>query len=204
MSGKPLDEHSANRELEAQFQYAIRPALIPIIQSLAEDLRRLEPAAPGDEFGVQPRHVQAAVARLVDGWLAPPGPTPPSEPFAFISYSHADADFVRELCAKIEQSGLRTWIDERSIRTGERWVNVLRKAIDDCTVCVIVLTRSALTSEWCRYEQAVVVHLDKAFIARRYVELDEIPPPLKDVHMHRLHTSQDLDDFVAELRRHFD
>lgn len=74
---------------------------------------------------------------------------------AFISYSHSDADWVREQllpCLENARPPYRLCIHERDFLPG-RWIidNIIEN-IENSRKVIFVLSRSFVNSEWCNYE----------------------------------------------------
>jgi hypothetical protein len=65
----------------------------------------------------------------------------------FVSYSHADDDYVRRLVARLQAEGFDVWSDE-GIDVGSQWISVVRGKVDDCSAFVLVMTPQAETSTW--------------------------------------------------------
>lgn len=65
----------------------------------------------------------------------------------FISYAHADRDFVDGLANGLEKAGVPVWYD-KSLRGGDTWPRELAAHIEEaCAVCVVVTPASA-KSDW--------------------------------------------------------
>ena len=70
----------------------------------------------------------------------------------FISYSRTDGrDFAEAFERRLEQEGIRSWRDLKSMEAGDIRPQVLR-AIEDAKHLVLILSRRALTSEWIKRE----------------------------------------------------
>lgn len=66
----------------------------------------------------------------------------------FLSHSHCDKRFVRNLGQALRQRGIGVWIDEAEIKIGESLIQKLRAGIDEVDFVVAVLSQAALASEW--------------------------------------------------------
>ena len=74
----------------------------------------------------------------------------------FIFYSSADADWVRgELLKRIEDAGLRAFIDFRDFRPGAANIKEMERGVTTCRKTLVVLTPSYLDSEWCEIESVM-------------------------------------------------
>ncbi len=71
----------------------------------------------------------------------------------FLSYSHEDEDFVRELYTRLKRDGVDCFFDKVSIGWGRNWVVELEKSIDRCSSIVLVLSPAFFKSEWSNLER---------------------------------------------------
>jgi hypothetical protein len=69
----------------------------------------------------------------------------------FISYSHADGNYVERLKRHLEHAGLTVWTDG-GIDYGSRWPDVIATHIDDCAAFVPVMSPRSRRSEWVERE----------------------------------------------------
>jgi hypothetical protein len=73
----------------------------------------------------------------------------------FVSYAHADIDYVRRLVDFLRGEGVAVWFDEH-IPTSQRWDLELEHRIDTCRAMLVVMSSAARGSHW------VGVELDHA------------------------------------------
>jgi len=66
-------------------------------------------------------------------------------PSVFISYSHNDKDFVMKLEKLLKRKGARVWLDEHSMKTGDRLISEIVKGIEKTDFFVVVISNSSLT-----------------------------------------------------------
>ncbi|XP_050987524.1 toll-like receptor 18 [Labeo rohita] len=74
---------------------------------------------------------------------------------AFISYSHADADWVRNMllpCLENSKPPYRLCIHERDFIPGKWIIDNIIENIENSRKVIFVLSRSFVNSEWCNYE----------------------------------------------------
>jgi len=71
---------------------------------------------------------------------------------AFISYATADKAKAEEICAYLEERGLRCWIAPRDVRAGREYANEIIDAIERTPVLVLVLSAAANESKFVRRE----------------------------------------------------
>jgi len=81
----------------------------------------------------------------------------------FISYGHESLAKVREIAEILTAGGHAVWFDNQLL-PGQDWKGELGAAIARCDACVYVMTTEAVTSEWCEWELATAVRLEKAVI----------------------------------------
>lgn len=61
------------------------------------------------------------------------------EPYAFVSYAHADADRVYPLIKKFHDQGYRIWYDE-GIAPGNEWTDEIVNALDNASLFIVFIT----------------------------------------------------------------
>ena len=99
----------------------------------------------------------------------------------FISYSHADRDWVwNELLPRLEQAELKIIIDERDFEIGVPSIINMERAVDNSRHTLVVLTPAWLKSEWTEFESLLVGTADPAGRRRKLIPLMlkpcELPP----------------------------
>jgi hypothetical protein len=138
------------------------------------------PTAPAAWPAAVPAPVPAAVAPQVV-WPQPqpqPAPAPrpaPRGPHVFISYSRDDAPYVGTLAQHLTYSGLPVWYDY-AIVPGHSFSKDIEQAIDACFAFVVVLTPTAVSSDWVRQELSRARRLNKPIWP---LYLLPCPPPLE-------------------------
>jgi uncharacterized protein YjbI with pentapeptide repeats len=70
----------------------------------------------------------------------------------FLSYAREDAEFVLRLAARMRRARIGHWIDSASLRAGEAFADRIGQAIGRLDRFVVVLSASAVRSEWVRKE----------------------------------------------------
>lgn len=106
------------------------------------------------------------------------------KPTVFISYSHADSQFVDNLAKRLKATGVDVWIDKWMIKVGDSITGKINEGIGASDYLVIVLSQSSVNSKWVREElnTALVRNVEvekRAFILPVLKEDCEIPPLLK-------------------------
>lgn len=82
----------------------------------------------------------------------------------FISYSRKDIDFVRKLAGDLETAGYDVWWDITDLQGGDDWVSKIAEAISASQFVVVVLTPTAIASDWVRKEYTQALSLRKKVI----------------------------------------
>jgi hypothetical protein len=98
----------------------------------------------------------------------------------FISYSHADATWVREwLQPHLEAAGLRICVDWRDFDIGVPSLENMERAVDHSRHTLLVLTPAWVASEWAAFELLLTQTADPAARRRRLLPLLRQPcqPP---------------------------
>jgi hypothetical protein len=70
----------------------------------------------------------------------------------FISYSHKDSDFATALAAQLVKRNARVWIDQWELHVGDSILDHIQTAIQGASALLVVLSKSSVTSEWCKKE----------------------------------------------------
>jgi hypothetical protein len=78
----------------------------------------------------------------------------------FISHAHQDAEFAHRLAGDLRERGWRVWIAPESIRPGEKWVEAINRGLEECGAFLIVLTPSAVRSQWVKDETNVAIEFE--------------------------------------------
>lgn len=99
----------------------------------------------------------------------------------FVSYSHADKEFVHGwLLSRLEAAGLRVCIDSRDFEFGTPSLTNMERAIERSRHTMAVLTRSWIESQWTDFEALLVGSADPAGRRKRLlpllVESCDVPP----------------------------
>lgn len=126
----------------------------------------------------------------------------------FISYSHADHEFVSRLALDLEERGADVWIDRMDIHAGEEWRETIAAGVRNCKVLILVVSPESLASEWANEELRMAMAQSKPVIPLLYRKA-EIPPDLQPqlgryqyINFRRGSYEQNLADLVAHLATH--
>ncbi len=82
------------------------------------------------------------------------------EPYAFVSYSHADSEMVYPMIKELNDEGYRIWYDE-GIAPSVEWRGVINEHIRDCAVFTVFVTRNSMTSHEVIKECTYAINLHK-------------------------------------------
>lgn len=71
-----------------------------------------------------------------------------TEPYCFISYSHADKDKVLPILKELTENGCRIWYD-RQIRSGTVWANYISEWLthENCRRFIVFISKNSVVSE---------------------------------------------------------
>jgi TIR domain len=90
----------------------------------------------------------------------------------FISYSSRDKDWVRgELLKRIEQAGLRAFIDFRNFTAGAPSIKECERGVERCRKALMVLTPNYLKGPWAEFENIMAQTRDPANKSLRLIPL---------------------------------
>jgi tetratricopeptide (TPR) repeat protein len=80
----------------------------------------------------------------------------------FISHASADDAFVAELRQKLEALQVSVWVDSRNLRSGNKLVPEIEKAIEESSHVLVVLSPSTVNSPWVRREIKKALEVEKS------------------------------------------
>ena len=86
-----------------------------------------------------------------------------SDPYVFLSYSHANKTKAHELIAFLQFNGVRVWYDA-GIPYGSNWRNVIADKIDRSAVIVLMSSATAVESEHVEAEILLAQELHRTII----------------------------------------
>lgn len=85
----------------------------------------------------------------------------------FLSYSHSDEAFVRDLYRRLKGAGVECFFDRESIDWGDNWVLKLEKGLDECDFIVPILTPEFCKSQWAQLERTSYMTDDPAGLKKK-------------------------------------
>jgi TIR domain-containing protein len=172
-----------------------------VLERLAAHLAAETQTDPNLQDLVEERHVRQA-AELLLGSRAPaqPATTAPSRA-VFISHSHEDAEFVRELSAKLRLAGMECFLAERDVQLAADWASRIWDAIRACPVVLLVVTPRFFETRWFHLECGAACAAGKTIVpVLRYVDRSKLQPPLDRFQSQVVETEGQLNDLIANLR----
>jgi len=90
----------------------------------------------------------------------------------FISYSSHDKQWVRnDLLIRIEQTGLRAFIDFRDFKRGAPSIKEMERGVATCRKTLLVLSPAYIESGWCEIENIMLQTLDPSNRSLRLIPL---------------------------------
>ena len=106
------------------------------------------------------------------------------EPSAFISYSHADADFAIPFYEGLRRRGIDVWIDKVELLIGDSLSTKIGRAIVDNDFVIAIISPESVKSAWCEKELAIAVTqgINNKKVKVLPVRLDQarMPPSISD------------------------
>jgi type I restriction enzyme M protein len=97
-------------------------------------------------------------------------------PSIFLSHNSQDKPFVRKLAKKLENYGVRVWVDEAEIKIGESLTQKIGQAIEETDYVAVVLSSNSIRSEWVQKELQIAIN--KEIEKRRVVVLPLLLEPV--------------------------
>jgi predicted nucleotide-binding protein len=83
----------------------------------------------------------------------------PDAPTIFLSYTHSDKPFARQLKTDLLLAGARVWIDEAEIGVGDSLIEKIAQGIDQTDFFAIILSPESVSSPWVKKELEIAMKL---------------------------------------------
>lgn len=77
----------------------------------------------------------------------------------FIGYSHKDEKVAEMLCDELEAFGVSVWYAGRDIQPGDFIRGVIADAIEQCRICILILSKSSIYSGYVSHELGYMIQL---------------------------------------------
>ncbi len=115
----------------------------------------------------------------------------------FISYATADEPFVRQLYQRLQLTGVRCWFAAEDLPVGAKTWDFITKAVAQHDRLLIVLSKSALMSEWVEDEvtKAFAVERERGTVVVLPVRLDDAVMTTDEAWAQKLRNSRNIGDF---------
>lgn len=113
--------------------------------------------------------------------LFKPKEIPPNDYHAFMSYSHVNAQWARQLCGELKAVGQRVFLSEWDIQLGDDWTRRLYDGLSHSHAAIVLLSRAWFASRWCQEEgnKLLNVRLSKPDFRFIPVLLEDVELPLE-------------------------
>ncbi|MCC6616788.1 MAG: nucleotide-binding protein [Anaerolineae bacterium] len=95
------------------------------------------------------------------------------QPYYFVSYARADIDRVREFVSRLNELGIRTWIDVDALAPGENWQHSIQQGLARAAGLIVFLSRNSVDSSWVHSELSAILDRSAAVFP---ILLDDLPP----------------------------
>ncbi|MEU8632696.1 toll/interleukin-1 receptor domain-containing protein [Amycolatopsis sp. NPDC048633] len=98
----------------------------------------------------------------------------------FISYSHADKDFVDKLAIQLVQNSVSVWLDRWEIRVGDSLISKVQEAIKGASALLVILSRTSVNSAWVQKElnSGLIRELDERRVVVLPILIEDCQIPL--------------------------
>src|SRR2546423_13827749 len=80
----------------------------------------------------------------------------------FISYSHVDKEFARQLDASLLANNVKTFLDDKEIRIGDSIPQKIYDGIDVASHLVYIISATSIRSKWVNEELSIAKMKEKA------------------------------------------
>ena len=97
----------------------------------------------------------------------------------FLSHSSKDITVVRELAARLQQDGVRVWLDEEQIKPGDSIPAKIEAGLEHSRVLVLCMSANAFGSDWAQLEAGTFRFRDPLNQERRFIPLRLDDAPIK-------------------------
>src|SRR5437899_2810771 len=105
--------------------------------------RKRAPRRRGDSRGYNPGDSEV---RCVESRRTMVDEVGEPTPYVFLSYTSADRERVLALADRLEEAGVRVWVDRRDLVGGSSWDASIVDAISRCTVFALTCSAASLGS----------------------------------------------------------
>jgi hypothetical protein len=133
---------------------------------------------PSEETPVEPdRQMDLALLPGEDGSFNSDSITKDLTGYLFISHSSRDIEMARKISQELRRSNIQTWLDEEQIDLGDKWNNVISRAIRESWGALVLISRHSLASIQCEGErQSFERYYQKREKQIYFLLLEDMPP----------------------------
>ncbi len=89
----------------------------------------------------------------------------------FLSHNKGDKPQVRRLAERLKEAGLRVWLDEWNVRSGDIISLKVDEGLEQSRVLLLCISPNALASGWVALERSTAIHRDPSNEGRRFIPL---------------------------------
>ena len=136
--------------------------------------------------------------------IDPKAASPAAQAQVFVSHDmQADGRVAQRLVRRLQHHHLAAWTAQRNIYPGEQWIFAIERGLTSSRGALILLSRSALGSNWVKQEIQMIVNLavdGKIYVIPIRLDHVEIPLVLRG---YQVVTLSDFDRAAEELYRRF-
>jgi len=99
----------------------------------------------------------------------------------FISYSWVDREVADDISRALSGLPLDLWIDHKRVAPGDSFVSALNDALEDATYVIVLLSHSALKSQWVSREWMAAMASKSIIVLPVRVDSCDLPALLRDI-----------------------
>ncbi len=116
----------------------------------------------------------------------------------FISYSRKDLDFAQKIVDALAVNDLDTWIDWKSIPSGEEWEQEIYRGIEEADAFLFLISEDSLNSNMCNIEIAHAIRNGKRILTLLIRDTEvKLPPGIAEIQW--IKCRENIDDFEAAI-----
>jgi len=91
----------------------------------------------------------------------------------FISYEKSmGKEYADHIRTVLEETGFKTFLDNRDIEIGAEWLKKIEKAIDECSIFILILTEGVKHSDYIKFEFQRGIVLKKRILPFKFAIVD--------------------------------
>jgi hypothetical protein len=127
----------------------------------------------------------------------------PDIPQVFICHSSSDKALARRLAHALSGKGVRVWIDEAEIKTGDSLIDKIESGIFSSRNLIVLMTANSVASRWCKEELRMALALqingERIRVLPALFEECEIPGFLLEKAYADFRGAENFDAGIADL-----